>query len=73
MLTDTPQKPTTESPTPLRIAHHAIGSRVRILVGGFRQDCGTVSDVRNGLHFLNMDSGITLGGYTAWQLEAVER
>jgi hypothetical protein len=56
----------------LRIEWHPPKSRVRILVGGFRGDTGKVSDVRNGLHFLSMDSGITLGGYAAWQLEAVE-
>ena len=56
----------------LRIEPHAVGSRVTILVGGFRRDTGRVSDVRHGLHSLSMDSGITLGGYTAWQLEPVK-
>ena len=57
----------------LRIEPHAVGSKVKILVGGYRFDgVGIVSDVRHGLHSLSMESGITLGGYTAWQLEEVK-
>ena len=71
-LTLHPAAEPVQRPVRLRVAPHPIGSRVEIMVGGYRHDTGTVSDVRHGLHFLSMDSGITLGGYTAWQLEAVK-